>query len=372
MVESAPHLGLVRDSKTCGAADSVKQNLRKANGALYSCMDAGVYGGEGLNPRALYFVYRTYVLPVLTYGLEALIIDQDHMDSLETFQNDTFKRFLGLPERGVAAKVSLILFGAPPVEAVVHSKLLGLFGTISRDPESIEYKILQRQIALKSIDDNIWSTKIKALLLMYNLPSIYDLMLNPPSKPKWQAKVKACISAYWEKQIAEELCQLPSLKYLDCSSYKVGDPHPAITSIGCSIKDVRRVASRLQILTGSYPLNGRLKRACPLCGHSAETRIHFLLECPTLDDTRWTPLSDIYQAAHQCNVFPAFMDKHSLLALIINPASFTNDKNLERASRYFIYILHSCRRRLLDLNAFNRPSKKKKKKQKSPRRGTVN
>ncbi len=175
-------------------------------------------------------------------------------------------------------------------------------GAISRDPESIEYKILQRQVALKSIDDNIWSTQIKELLLMYNLPSIYEHLSNPPSKPKWQTTVKASISAYWETQIAEELCHLPSLKFLDCPSYKIGDPHLAITSIGCSIKDVRRVASRLQILTGSYPLNGRLKRACPLCGYDAETRMHFLLECPALDDTRCTPLSDIYQAAHQCNI----------------------------------------------------------------------
>ncbi len=58
------------------------------------------------------------------------------------------------------------------------------------------------------------------------------------------------------------------------------------------------------------------------------------------------------------------LDKHSPLALIINPASCTgtHDKNsaLKRASCYSIYILHSCRRRLLDLNAFKRSRTKKK------------
>ncbi len=366
VVESAPHLGLVRDSKTSGAAESVKQNLKKASGALYCRMGAGVYGEKGLNPVTLYFIYRTYVLPVLTYGLEALILDTDHIDALELFQNTTLKRFLGLPDKGVASKVPLLLFGAPPVEAVIHSKLLGLLGTIARTPEMIEHKILHRQVALKNINDCVWSTKIKALLLMYELPSIYEVLQNPPPKLKWQTMVKSSISAYWEKEIAQELSQLPSLKYLDCMEYTIGDPHPAVTSISCSVKDVRRVAARIRILTGSYPLNGRLRRACPLCGYPAETRAHFLLECAALDDVRWSPLSDIYQAAQEHNIVPAHMDKDSLLKFIINPASvvigpLNKNSPLERASRCFIYILHSRRRRLLNLDALNRQKKKKKK-----------
>ncbi len=148
--ESACHLGLVRDSKTSGAADSVRQNLKKAIGAVHSRLGAGVYGEKGLNPVTLYFIYRTFVLPVLTYGLEALILDTDHIDALGLFQNNTLKRFLGLLDKGVAAKVPLLLFRVPPVEAVSSSKLLGLLGTISRSSAMIEYKIIYRQVALKS------------------------------------------------------------------------------------------------------------------------------------------------------------------------------------------------------------------------------
>ena len=144
-------------------------------------------------------------------------------------------------------------------------------------------------MALKSKNDCAWSTNIKALLLRYELPSICEVLRNPSPKPKWQTLVKSSISAYWEKEIAQELSQLLSLNHLDCMEYTIGDPPPAVTSISCSVKDVRRVAARICILTGSYPLNGRLRQACPLCGYPAETRAHFLLECASLDDVRWCP-----------------------------------------------------------------------------------
>ena len=61
------------------------------------------------------------------------------------------------------------------------------------------------------------------------------------------------------------------------------------------------------------------------------------------------------------------MDRENLLQLIINPLPLAGKDSftLEKATRYFIYILHTVRRKLLDLNTVGRRRKQK------PREGTV-
>ena len=74
IVDKAPgHLGFIRGTKTENTErETVAQNISKACKASYSLMSAGFHGENGLDPITCVHLYRTFILPILTYGLEVL------------------------------------------------------------------------------------------------------------------------------------------------------------------------------------------------------------------------------------------------------------------------------------------------------------
>jgi hypothetical protein len=49
---------------------TVNENIKKATRALYSLMGVGLHGENGIDPETTISLLRTYVLPILYYGLE--------------------------------------------------------------------------------------------------------------------------------------------------------------------------------------------------------------------------------------------------------------------------------------------------------------
>ena len=75
------------------------------------------------------------VMPVLVYGLEVVLQKQKHQDTFEWFNKRFLKLILSLP-------VNV----ADPDEALLHKRVLTLFGNIFRLPQtSIEHQLAKRQ-----------------------------------------------------------------------------------------------------------------------------------------------------------------------------------------------------------------------------------
>jgi hypothetical protein len=72
-------------------------NISKARRTLYSLMSSGMHSQSGLNPASCHHIWKVYVLPVLTYGLEIFNLNQGDTQSLKSFQTKTFRQLLGLP-----------------------------------------------------------------------------------------------------------------------------------------------------------------------------------------------------------------------------------------------------------------------------------
>jgi hypothetical protein len=101
------------------------------------------------------------------------------------------------------------------------------------------------------------------------------------------------IHQYWKNAIEENMLLYTSLKYLD-SNYNIGRIHPLLKSQSANIQDIRRIPTRLKIVTGTYILQTNravyskhlISATCNLCRNADETLQHFVLCCETLQGIR--------------------------------------------------------------------------------------
>ena len=71
-----------------------------------------------------------------------------------------------------------------------------------RDESSIEYEIARWQVVMKdSLSESIF-TYIQSILSPYDLPSVFELLSNPPSKEAWKrllnCKVHGMVEVAWK------------------------------------------------------------------------------------------------------------------------------------------------------------------------------
>ena len=78
-------------------------------------------------------MWRKYVVPRLTYGLEVLTLRKKDLNSLESFQVRCAKQLQGLPTK-TSNSAATALLGLLPVEACINKCVLTLFCNIVRDP----------------------------------------------------------------------------------------------------------------------------------------------------------------------------------------------------------------------------------------------
>ncbi|CAC5414883.1 unnamed protein product [Mytilus coruscus] len=69
IVDKTPHIGIQRAYKDSASA-TTEENLKKARRSLYSLMTAGLHGENGLDPVTAISLVKTYIIPVMLYGLD--------------------------------------------------------------------------------------------------------------------------------------------------------------------------------------------------------------------------------------------------------------------------------------------------------------
>ena len=151
-------------------------------------MGAGFHGKSGLKQCIKADMWRKYVIPRLIYGLEVHNLRKKDVQQLEAFQRRNLKQLQGLPIRAPDT-ASLALIGMLQVGACIEKNALTLFCNIARDQSCIENQNATRQLTVRDITDVSWFSTIRKTLNMYDLPSAYELVENPPTKEKWKCMV---------------------------------------------------------------------------------------------------------------------------------------------------------------------------------------
>ena len=130
VVDKASHIGITR-SDTNSARPTVNENIRKARRATYSLMGTGLQGENGLDPETSISLLKTYIIPILTYGLEIVIPKGNILDDIHNYYKKLLKQVLSLTVN-VADPVVYMISGLLPLEAEIHIKVFTMFGNITR------------------------------------------------------------------------------------------------------------------------------------------------------------------------------------------------------------------------------------------------
>ena len=108
---------------------NIEARLSIARRTMYSLMNTGVHGTNGLNPQTSYKIYRCYVTPRLLYGLEIWPLNQKQLDIPSRLHTKTLHDFQDLPTRATTGAVFLLL-GALPIDAEIHRRQLSFLHSV--------------------------------------------------------------------------------------------------------------------------------------------------------------------------------------------------------------------------------------------------
>ena len=183
------HLGLFR-SEINENLVNIEDRLSLARRTLYSLINTGVHGSNGLNPKVSYKIYQCYVLPRLLFGLEVLPLTVTQINILSKFHISNLRRFQSLPTRTATSAVHLLL-GALPVEAELHKRQLSLLFNILSSTKSTIKDLSTRQIAINLDSEQSFFSKVQQILDLYQLPHVRDLRVSELSKEQWKTQVKS-------------------------------------------------------------------------------------------------------------------------------------------------------------------------------------
>ena len=288
--QHSTHLGIFRDVKK---KINIEEKVTLSRKTAYALMGAGLHSGNGLTKQLCAYLWNTYVIPRLVYGLEVQQLTRTDIEVLEKFQRKCLRQIQGLPDKTPNC-VTLSLIGVPPVETIVHKNMLNLFVSSARSQNSVEYEVLERQLVMKDSTENSWCNEVKRILEIYDLPSAYELFVNPPSKYEWKAILNSKLNCFVETAWKNDIRDKSSLKYLNPQSVSVGSSHSCWSSVRDNVHDSKRAELKVKILTGSYILQANrscfnqyaIDPTCKLCKKEPEDREHFIARCWSLEHIR--------------------------------------------------------------------------------------
>ena len=263
----------------------------------------------------------------------------------------------------VADPAVYIISGALPAEAMIHKRILSLFGNITRLTENaIEYKLAKRQLEIKTFKSHSWFIVVKKILIQYELPDPESLLDNVPEKYAWKTRFHTAINKYWTERIVSQSKLYSSLKHLS-KTYVIGKCHPALRPYLHSDRDIYRIPVKNKVLTGTYIFQtnrakfnqNAVNPICQLCHKCEETPQHFIIDCEALAEDRDPILNDFLTVLRSLlDIYPQAAD-YSLLQLLIDSSCLidtdirvqndilTHIDSLHYHSRRLIYKIHASR-----------------------------
>ena len=149
---------------------AVQENIKKARRTVHSLIGAGLHVENGLDPDTSIHLLQTYIIPILVYSLEVFLLSGVYLDKLDRVHKMFIKQILSLPQN-VRDPATYIMARALPVEAIIHTRALSLFGSVSRlDESSVEKSVARKQLSIKAYGGNNWFVDIRKLCVKYSLP----------------------------------------------------------------------------------------------------------------------------------------------------------------------------------------------------------
>ena len=352
------HLGILRVPDDRARA-TVQARITTSRRALFAMTGAGLYGFNGLNPIISKQLVDIYILPKLLHSLEAMMLPDSDIQSLETFYRTTLRQLQHLP-KNTAKPAIYLLIGALPAEGHLHLRVLSLFMRILNQTTSAEYQIVKRQLIMKDITSHSWVITVRKVLFQYKLPSPFKLLDEPRKKNQWKSVCKSAVHEYWTNKLKEEACKMVTLKYLSVNFCSTDKPHYSYSLPTTDPMLVTQATVKCKFLVQRYPLTATYSagknrsHVCPICSIEPEDLHHFLFDCEPIHqdtDTYIEQLQAVIRKKHL--LFPPLSasSKDWYTQLILDARTLTGDEEvyrpIEAIARKMMFKLHHRRAVLL-------------------------
>ena len=268
---------------------NIKQLIQSARRTMFMLMRVGVHGTDGLGPCSTFKIVKTYVIPKLLHGLEAVVLKQKDIESLEAFFRKILRQIQSLPESTAKEGIYLLL-GATTLESLYHIKVLTMFGNICRLPRGhLLYRLCRRQLAMRADSKASWLTLVTSLGEKYNI-NIHKQLLYPWTKTLWKRFIRNTIKEHCHDGLRKSAIGKTSLEYL-CVNENFPNIHPTWEytkhyRIPASIVRVRMLVGRYKHEVFLAKLQPEKDKMCRLCGTAEEDTTHMISTCPDTKDLR--------------------------------------------------------------------------------------
>ena len=83
-------------------------------------------------------------------------------------------------------------------------------------------------------------TRVKQILIKYELPDIDSVCDMNISKEQWKVKTKVAVKKYWSEKLRLEATEKSTLKYFNSLCLQIGQTHPDWDSLESARLEVRR------------------------------------------------------------------------------------------------------------------------------------
>lgn len=358
------HLGLFR-AETKENEINIEDRLSLARRTMYSLINTGFHGSNGLNPAVSLRIYQCYVLPRLLFGLEVLPLTITQASALTRFHVQVLRKLQSLPDR-TATGIVYLLLGALPVEAEIHKRQLSfLYNILSCENETIQ-TLNERQIAVNLDNQLSFYCRVNEVLSLYGLPNIASLKESLTTKLSWKTQVKQAVNRYWTEKFNSDIADKSTLKFLAKADLQIGVTHPVWRSLHSSVADVKKGITKCRMLTGTYMLQATKHRfnqhsedpTCRSCAMESEDITHMLTTCPVLFQARKEGLAKLKHLVISVIGIDSwnkhFSDKISVTKLIIDCTTYKHiipkPEDIDSITRVTTEMCHKMHiKRLLSL-----------------------
>ena len=291
----AEHVGIVRS--VTGNLPHLLSRFVAARKAMFAILPVGLAKAHLGNPAANLSAFRTYCIPVLLSGMSALALSSAEVNILDQHIKVKLQQLQKLRDKTPHCVV-MFLGGQLPGKAVLHLRLLSVFGMICRLPGTFLNKIALYQLVSAKSSSGSWFLQIRELCIKYGLPSPMTLIQYPLTKARYKSLVKSHVMDFWEVHLRCEAASMrkASLKYFKADYMSLSKPHEIWTTCGSSPFEINKAVVQAKMLSGRYATD-QLSRhwtqnreglcRIPGCtGQDIGSLEHLLLFCPALNEIR--------------------------------------------------------------------------------------
>jgi hypothetical protein len=209
------------------------------------------------------------------------------------------------------------------------------------------------------------------ILEMYQLPSFIEIMNCHYKKIEWKNKVRTAISSSWSNKLRSDCEGNLTLNLPSTENLNIGKTHNVWDTILNSVKDVRKAATKVRMLTGTCMLQtlkvkfnqAEVDPTSPICKLETEDPQHLLTSCPAYRNIKKSHFQNIKEYVideigsrvwtnyfnNKKTITELLIDCQCLVKRNILPDDKELFRTIETKSRDYCHLIHKSWRKSLDL-----------------------